>query len=70
MMEGEEREHIMSSLLNSVAVGRRKDEEAGELLQAYIDTQPEMAFTHSAAPKAGAQPRGASAGDSIDPTRM
>ena len=60
----------MSNLLNSTAVGRRKDDEAGELLQAYIDTAPQMAFTHSATPQATAQPRGASAAGSIDPTQM
>jgi len=38
----------MSNLLNSVAVGRRSGEDAGEILQAYIQTGPGMVLNHTA----------------------
>lgn len=37
----------MSSLLESIAVARRYEEEAAEILGAYINTQPQMAYNYS-----------------------
>jgi len=53
----------MSSLLNSIAVARRYEEEAAEILGAYINTQPQMAqnYAAEAAPAASAPKAQASA---------
>lgn len=37
----------MSSLLNSVAVGRQSGENAGSILQAYIQTGPKLTQDHT-----------------------
>jgi hypothetical protein len=54
----------MSSLLESIAVARRYEEEAAEILGAYINTQPQMAYNYSAeaAPVAAAPAPGAPGG--------
>lgn len=44
----------MSQLLNRAAVGVVSGEEAGEILQAYITTVPEMIFNHT--PQANPMP--------------
>lgn len=51
----------MSNLLNQLAVGRKDGEDAQELLGAYLGTQPNMAFNHTAeaAPSAPAAAPGA-----------
>jgi hypothetical protein len=53
----------MSNLLDRAAVGCLKGKEAGEILEAYIETQPDMVFTN--VPAAQQQPSGSGAGDSL-----
>lgn len=59
----------MSSLLNSTAVGRRSEDDAREILGAYIMQAPEMVLNHTveAAPAAGTKPKGTAAGDQFEP---
>jgi hypothetical protein len=58
---------MANGLLNSAAVARRSDTEAGEILGAYIATNPTMALNHTQEVAAAAQPKGA--GGAVDPTR-
>jgi hypothetical protein len=59
----------MSTLLDTVAVSRRSGDDAGEILNAYLNTSPQMALnkTMEAAPAAEvtAQPKGTAAGDKL-----
>ncbi len=55
-----------SSLLNSLAVARKSGDDASEILQAYMDTAPEMVLSHIPAPAApglAKAPKGTGAGD-------
>jgi hypothetical protein len=56
-----------SPLLNSSAVSRRSGEEAGEILGAYIATNPAMALNHTAEAAPTQAPKGT--GGAVDPTR-
>jgi hypothetical protein len=58
---------MSGGLLNSAAVARRSNEEAGTILGAYINTNPTMALNHTAEPAAAAAPKGT--GGAVDPTR-
>ncbi|MDE1151829.1 MAG: hypothetical protein PW788_04750 [Micavibrio sp.] len=55
----------MSNLLNSTAVGRKSGEDAGEILQAYVATNPMMALNRTMETTPGAQPKGTAAGDKL-----
>ncbi|MBI1215094.1 MAG: hypothetical protein GC185_04655 [Alphaproteobacteria bacterium] len=57
----------MSNLLETVAVSRRSGDDAGEILNAYLGTSPQMALnkTMEAAPEVSAQPKGTAAGDKL-----
>lgn len=58
----------MSSLLNSTAVGCKKGRDAGEILQAYIATNPTMALNRTV--EVEKQPKGTGVGDKlVDPGR-
>jgi hypothetical protein len=57
----------MSSLLNKTAVSRQKGENAAELLQAYIQTGPEMAQNHALAASKETRPKGTGMGDQFEP---
>lgn len=58
---------MASALLNTAAVARRSGDEAGEILQHYIATNPNMAQNHTAEPAVAAVPKGT--GGAVDPTR-
>jgi hypothetical protein len=58
---------MASALLNTAAVARRSNDEAGEILKAYIETNPSMALNHTAEPAVAAAPKGS--GGAVDPTR-
>lgn len=58
---------MASKLLETAAVARRSNDEAGEILGAYISTNPTMALNHTQEVAAAAQPKGA--GGAVDPTR-
>ena len=53
----------MSDVLNRAAVGCLNGKEASEVLQAYLNTGPEMAF--SVHPGIQQQPQGTGAGDKL-----
>lgn len=55
----------MSSLLNTTAVGRKSGDDAGEILQAYVATNPVMALNRTVEMTAAAQPKGTGAGDKL-----
>jgi len=55
----------MSSLLNTTAVGRKSGDDAGEILQAYVATNPVMALNRTIEMTASAQPKGTGAGDKL-----
>ena len=59
----------MSSLLQSTAVGRRSEEDAHEILSAYIAQAPSMVLNHTveAAQNLGQAPKGTAAGDQFEP---
>ena len=58
---------MSNALLRSSAVARRSNEEAGEILGAYIATNPTMTLNHTQEVAAAASPKGA--GGAVDPTR-
>ncbi len=58
---------MASGLLNTAAVARRSNEEAGEILGAYINTAPTMMHSLTNEPAAAQQPKGAAG--AVDPTR-
>ena len=61
---------MSSSLLNSLAVGRRSGDDADVILNAYIATGASMEFTHSPAPAApglAKAPKGTGLGDQLEP---
>lgn len=53
--------------LNSKAVGQKKDGDAQEILQLYIETAPNMAMNH--APASEPAPGGMNVAGSIDPMK-
>jgi hypothetical protein len=55
----------MSKLLESAAVGVRKGEEAQEILQSYLATDPEMVLSHAPSTEAESKPKGLGAGDHL-----
>ena len=55
------------SLLNTAAVARRSDEEASEILGAYINTNPSMALNRTNDTAPPQSPKGG--GGAVDPTR-
>jgi|GEM_PF-1247808 len=59
----------MSSLLKSTAVGRRSEDDAREILGAYIAQAPAMVLNHTleSAPAVEARPKGTAAGDQFEP---
>ena len=59
----------MSELLNRAAVGCLNSKEAKELLQEYLKTTPEMAFSHTDPANVQQQPQGTGAGDKLTQLR-
>lgn len=57
----------MSSLLNSAAVGRQSGENAGEILSAYIATNPSMELNHTREAALETKPKGTAVGDQFEP---
>ena len=57
----------MSSLLNSAAVGRQSGENAGEILSAYIATNPSMELNHTREASLETKPKGTAVGDQFEP---
>ena len=55
----------MSTLLETTAVGRKSGDDAGEILQAYVATNPVMALNRTIEVAATAQPKGTGAGDKL-----
>lgn len=52
----------MSNLLNTLAVGRKDDQDAQELLGAYLGTEPAMALNHTGPAATPSTPSAAPAG--------
>ncbi len=55
----------MSKLLESAAVGAKSGEDAKEILQSYLGTEPSMMLSHAPAAEPAVQPRGMGAGDHL-----
>ncbi len=57
----------MSKLLQSAAVGTKSGEDAKEILQTYLETEPSMVLSHAPTIEASPQqqPRGMGAGDHL-----
>jgi hypothetical protein len=55
----------MSKLLESAAVGVKGGEEAKEILQSYIATEPAMVLNHTLAMAQASKPKGTGAGDNL-----
>jgi len=53
----------MSKLLNSAAVGQKSGDDAREILDAYIETMPQMFLNHTLG--AEKRPKGTGAGDHL-----
>lgn len=55
----------MSTLLSQAAVGRKTEDDATEILQAYISTTPAMVLNHTVSARPKGQPKGTGAGDHL-----
>lgn len=57
----------MSKLLNSAAVGAKTEDDAKEILQTYLSTEPAMVLSHTLETALANKPRALGAGDQFEP---
>lgn len=57
----------MSNLLNSAAVGIKDGEDAKEILNSYISTEPSMVLSHTLEQALASKPHAPGQGDQFEP---